>query len=209
MRRLLPVIVCLACLPAASCTPRAVPENLPPLERQWPPQERIFRHKVHIDFPGKTTPYSFDGIARFSRNADGPVVHITCLGDLGLTLCAMTVTPEGHSTAYLHPGFAKIPRVEEHIALCVASVWFAALPSAGGDGHDPPQQEAVNGALPEHSRASGGVRLVRASGSGVRWTVSYVPATPQPARIVFTNERDGYTVRIRLVEELSAGGRRP
>jgi hypothetical protein len=208
MRRLLPVVVCLVCLPAASCAPRAAPENLLLAEGQRPLQERIFRHKVHIDFPGKTTPYSFDGIMRFSRNADGPVVSIACLGNLGLTLCAMTVTPEGHSTAYLHPGFAKIPRVEEHIALCVASVWFAALPSADGEKQHILQQEA-DGVLLEHSPANDGVRLVRASGSGVRWTVSYVPAIPQPERIVFTNERDGYTVRIRLVAELSEGGRSP
>jgi hypothetical protein len=207
MRRMLPVLLCLACLPAASCASRAVPENLPLPAQQGQLRERIFRHKVHIDLPGKTSPYSFDGILRLSRNADGPVADILCLGDLGLTLCAMTVTPQGYATRYLHPALAEIPRVEEHIALCVAGVWFAALPSAGGEGQNSPQQEA--GALPEHSRTSGGVRLVRAAGSGLRWTVSYVPATPQPARIVFTNERDGYTVSIRFVAELSAAGRGP
>jgi hypothetical protein len=209
MRRMLPALVCLACLPAASCSLRALPENLPPLERQWPSQEQIFRHKVHLDLPGETIPHSFDGIMRFSRNADGPVISITCLGTLGLTLCAMTVTPEGHNTAYIHPSLAKIPRVEEHIALCVASVWFSALPAAGGERQNAPQREAAGGVLLEHSLASDGSRLVRASGSGVRWTVSYVPAKPQPEQIVFANERDGYTVRIRFVAALSEKGSRP
>lgn len=199
----------LACLCIFSCAPRAVSENLPALERQWPARDRVFRHQVHIDFPGRGVPFSFDGVMRIAHSTGVPTATVTCLGPLGLALCAMTVTPEGHTTSYIHPGLAAVPHMEKHMALCVAGIWFAALPVSGPEKGNAPLREMFGGALLEHSMENDGGRLVRALGPEAMWTVAYTPGDPQPTRITFHNDRDGYTVRVRFVAELTEGGGGP
>lgn len=192
---------------AASCAMRAFPEDPPARERRWPAREQVYRHTVRAAFSGGTS-LSFDGIMRFKAGERGPEIRVVCLGAFGLTLCDMTVTPEERRTDVLHPGLARIPHVEEHIALCVRSVWFASLPVAMEDGAGL-LREVYGNALLEHSSGRGHGRVVRAAGPEVFWTVAYVPADPQPDLVTFHNDRENYTIDIRLVSARSEGGTQP
>lgn len=183
---------------AASCASRGPLETLPALERQWPTQERIFRHAVRIEFPKGLPAFSFDGLMRLCATAAGPEIRVVCLTALGLTLCDMTITPTGYRTDVLHPSLAKVPRAAEHIALCVGAIWFAALPVTEQE-KGAIQRKTYGRTLLEHLKEPDGRRYVRARGPDAFWTVAYMPGEPHPPQIEFRNEREGYTVRIRFV----------
>jgi hypothetical protein len=229
---LLPLLFATSCAPARPTEGLSVPEtlarhtcfavgqpfhnenasgrfNLEDAERQRPAREQVFRHKAHVRFSGKTADFSFDGIMRVRAGAAGPVIRVVCLGALGLTLCDMTVTPEGYSVKYLHPALARTPDVARHIALCIRSVWFASLPFAGHEEKNIVLRERRDDTPLERLSGEDGRRVVRALGPKTFWTVEYVPAEPQPRLVTFRNESDGYTVRIRFVAEQDERGQTP
>jgi hypothetical protein len=174
-------------------------ENIPPLERQWPAREQVFRHAVRIDFPGTHPSLSFDGIMRLRNGVAGPEIRVVCLGALGLTLCDITITPDGYRADLLHPSLAKVPHVVEHIALCVKSIWFASLPLAEQGKKAVARREIYSRTLLEHMVEEDGRCVARALGPDAFWTVGYMPGAPQPPRITFHNDLEGYTVTIRFV----------
>jgi hypothetical protein len=197
----------LVLLLGASCALRNPPESLPALERSWPERERVFRQAIRIDFPGETAPFSFDGVLQLTLEEGDPTARVIGLGALGLTLFDITVTTEGHRTDFLHPALAGIPEAAEHVALCVRSVWFVSLPPVGLKADGQAVLEVYHATLAEHTREKDGRRTVRALGPEYCWTVGYSPAIPQPALILFRNDLDGYTVRIRFIAE--QGGPQP
>jgi hypothetical protein len=205
--RFFPLPPLLSLLFVLSCAPVRPAEDLPALERQWPARARVFRHKVNVDFPGKNAGLSFDGIVHVRAGAGRPAIRAVCLGALGLTLCDMTVTPEGYRVDYLHPALGKVPNIADHIALCVGSVWFASLPVAGRGEKDAVLRERYGNTLLEHFSEKDSRRVVRARGPEAFWTLAYAPAEPQPPLVTFSS--DGYTVRIRFVAEQDEGGQRP
>ena len=224
MRRVLFAMVsALSLMLAASCAVRSLPDErsagsaarLPVhpvvLERRQPVREQVFRHAVRVEFPG-TTPLSFDGIMRVTPGDAGPAIRVVCLGAFGLTLCDMTVTRDGRETHALHPLLARVPRVEEHIALCVRSVWFASLPVAAPvplEDEPGPLREVYGSELLEHARETDGSRVVTASGPETSWTAAFVPADPQPPLVTFHNTRENYTVFIRFIAVQGGGGQQP
>lgn len=191
---------------SCACAARHPAENLPELQRDYLARAHTFRHIVRIEFPhSDMAPLSFDGVLRYEPPAPHagaqPSVRVVCLGALGLTMCDMTVSPQGYVTNSMHPSLARLPRIESHIARCVSAVWFASLPMeipAGGG----VMREMYKGVLVEHSRSGDDQKITRALGPKVFWTVRHTPALPQPREITFESQRPEYSVRIRFAGEM-------
>lgn len=135
----------------------------------------FFRHKVKISTPSLGAPLSFDGIMQ--RTEDGSPakkrVHVAGLGGMGLRLFSMVVTKDGFYPEYIHPSLARVPHVEEYIALCVRSIW-------------------VEG---QHAGKGWSVRKM-----DQKEPVQPPGEAFQPEVLLFTHIKPKFTVEIRLVE---------
>ena len=135
----------------------------------------FFRHKVKISTPSLVVPLSFDGIMQ-STQGDSPAgkrVHVAGLGGMGLRLFSMVVTKDGFYPEYIHPSLARVPHVEEYIALCVRSIWIEG--QYAGEGWSVRKADKVEPVQPpgEASRQES---------------------------LLFTHAKPEFTVEIRLVE---------
>ncbi|MDR2668898.1 MAG: hypothetical protein LBC14_02955 [Desulfovibrio sp.] len=113
---------CLLAAAPVSCARLPAAESLPAPEDLRAEDGLTLRHRVRVEFPDAAPPLSFDGLLRIASGTGGPFVRVVCLGPMGFTLCDMSITPAGYTTNFLHPALARVPHVEENIALCVARV---------------------------------------------------------------------------------------
>ncbi|MDR1686262.1 MAG: hypothetical protein LBR82_07475 [Desulfovibrio sp.] len=121
-RRLTAPVFCLLAAFPVSCARLPAAASLPAPEDLRGEDGLMLRHRVRVEFPDTTPPLSFDGLLRIVSGTDGPFVRVVCLGPMGFTLCDMSITPAGYTTHFLHPVLARVPHIEDSIALCVAGV---------------------------------------------------------------------------------------
>jgi hypothetical protein len=203
------VAALLALVLLAACGARPSPSvETGPLAGEWPAEVWTLRHKLRIDFLDQGRSFALDGLLRLSMRDGVPEIRVVCLDPFGLTLCDMRVTPQESRTAVLHPGFAAIPQVERQVALCVRSVWFTALPfavKARAEGLERRASGYLRLDCAPNPPEGQGACVVTTAGPGDLWAVSFTPAEPQPPVITFSNESEGYRVRIRLIAAYSGG----
>jgi hypothetical protein len=199
----------LALVSLAACGARPSPSlEGDPLAGEWPAEVWTLRHQVRIDFLDQGRSFALDGLLRLSTRDGVPEIRALCLNPLGLTLCDMRVTPQEYRATVLHPGFAAIPDVERHMARCLRSVWFQALPfaeRAPAEGLERRANDYLRLDCGPTPTAGQGACVVTATGPGEGWSVSFTPGEPQPPVIIFSNESEGYGVRIRLIAAYSGG----
>jgi hypothetical protein len=121
-RRLTALTCCLLAASVVSCARPPATENPPASEEPRAEGGPALRHRVYVEFPDAAQPLSFDGLLRIASGTGGPFVRVVCLGPMGFTLCDMSITPAGYTTHFLHPALARVPHIEDNIALCVAGI---------------------------------------------------------------------------------------
>lgn len=166
------------------------------LERQWPEQAMLFRHRVLVEIPGVDLP-AFDGVLRLESVGCAPEARVVGLGDLGLTLFDITVRQQGHHTAFLHPSLKRVGGIDAQIARCARGVWFAAL-SPRIETEALPVRETYVGMTLDHAAEENGWRITRQADRPA-WRVLFLPMETQPKTIIFISENPEFTVRIQCV----------
>ncbi len=178
-------------------------DPLPALERGFTQERLVFRHKVTLDISGQPSPRTFDGVMRLDGQKQ--TAEVVGLGGMGLTLFSMTVSPDSSHTTFLHPSLARVPNIEDQIALCVRSLWFDTLALAAKK--DTPERETlrefVHGVPLEHVFVKGHVVESRSTSGKNRWTATlsspFSPGMDWPKEMSFRHEKPDYTITIRLV----------
>lgn len=89
---------------------------------QSQPQHLVFRHKVSLEFPNRTTLLVFDGVLQLNGEQQ-PLLRAVGLGAMGITLFDLTIDKSGVSVAAINPAIARLPHFRQQIALCLASFY--------------------------------------------------------------------------------------
>ena len=212
-RAILAGLFCLILLAPLGCAKQSPKAENPPSAAPSLPWTSLnkgvweFRHNVLLEIPALKVSQSFDGLLRLDL-AKGEA-HGVGLARLGLRLFDMTVTRSGATTALLHPGFARLPRAEEQIALCLRRIFLYCLVAT------PPEAEAAQKAETVMNAVSPEGTLLRCQfkqrqavrctgeGGGESWTLtpSYADAHMLwPESLRFDNARLGYSLTVRFLE---------
>jgi len=154
--------------------------------------------------------------AMMRRDAGRRTARIVLMGDMGLTLCDMDVTPSGQIVHSAVPDLKKATRVLRHVARTVRRIFL--LPGPGEAGEPEVRRFDAELMLPQRGpQLEGGPEvervydadtglLVRLASPEAGWEVSFSEyekmtqdGLPFPGRIEYRDTSGGYTVQLQLL----------
>lgn len=157
--------------------------------------------------------------ALMRRNGERHTARVVIMGELGVTLCDLDVTPSGHLVHKAAPDLEKAPRILKHVARTVRRVFLLPLPQAPSQAWQREGELMLRNESPEEEaqriyEASSGLLLGLESPSGgeTRWQTRFNEyaqnpelGLPLPGRIEYADLSGGYRVHMLLLSLEPAG----
>lgn len=178
------------------------------LARDWLGKagKQTLRLQGRLVFGSRKFPLS----AFMRRDTAKRVARVVLMGDMGVTLCDMDVTPSGYITHQAVPDLEKATRVQRHIARTVRRIFLLPLPNKDTrlwqrEGEHMLRYTARKQEL-ERVYDAESLQLVRLVSPDEEWETRFLEyeklsadGLPYPARIEYRDASGGYSLQLLLL----------
>lgn len=148
--------------------------------------------------------------ALLRRDGERRTARLVLMGDMGMTLCDMDVTPSGHITHSSVPDLEQAPRVLGHVARTVRRLFLLPLPGDDAPVWKDGNEFMLRCCLPdlevERVYAADTALLHRLQAPEQGWRADfsdysqyYSDGLPFPRQIEYRDSKGGYTLQLLLV----------
>lgn len=168
--------------------------------------KETLRLQGRLLFGSRTFPFS----AFMRRTPQKQIARVALMGDMGVTLCDMDVTPSGYITHQAVPDLEKATRVQRHIARTVRRIFLLPLPGEDAqlfarEGEYMLRSTAREQEL-ERVYDATNLRLVRLASPEEGWEARFMEyeqnthdGLPFPSRIEYRDASGGYSLQLLLL----------